>query len=147
MAIKLRSGIRLEGEEQIAKNLKGFITETESAAGNILEEGAEILKKEAQGRAPGPTGRKSGKYPHPPGTLQDSIDIGWVYHGKGKVGIKVGIAENEYFKQEDKFYARFVEFGTKKMLAQPFMRPTLVTSRAKVRKLIIEGLKKELGFE
>jgi len=147
MAIKLKSGIKFEGEELIAKNLKAFILDTESAAGNILEEGAEILKKEARGRAAGPTGRKSGKYPHPPGTLKDSIDIGWVYHGKGKVGIKVGIAENEYFKQEDKFYARFVEFGTQKMLAQPFMRPTLVKSRAKIRKLVIERLRKEMGFE
>lgn len=147
MAIKLRSSLKLEGEDLILKNLKSFIMETESASGEVLEEGAEILKKDAQQRAPGPTGRKYGKHPHPPGTLKDSIEIGWVYRGKGKVGIKVGIAENEYFKQEDKFYARFVEFGTSKMLAQPFMRPTLVKNRAKIRKLVLEQLKKRVGLE
>lgn len=146
MAIRLKSGIKLEGEETIAKNLKSFIVDTESAAGGVLEEGAEELQAEARGRAAGPTGRKYGKYQHPPGTLKDSIQVGWVYHGKGKVGIKVGIAENEYFKQEDKFYARFVEFGTQKMLAQPFMRPTLVKSRSKIRKLVIERMKEELGL-
>lgn len=144
MAIKLKSSLKFEGEEQILKNLKTFIGDAESAAAVVLEEGAEILKNEAVSRAPGPTGRKSGKYPHPPGTLKNSIQTGWVYRGKGKVGIKVGIAENEYFKLEDKFYARFVEFGTSKMLAQPFMRPTLVKNRAKVRKLVLERLKKEL---
>lgn len=146
MATKLRSSLRFEGEEQILKNLKGFIESTESTAEEVLQEGAEILKNDARKKAPGPTGRKYGKYKHPPGTLKNSIAVGYVTRGKGRIGIRVGIAENEYFKQEDKFYARFVEFGTQKMLAQPFMRPTLKQNRSKIRKLILNHMKKELGL-
>lgn len=148
MGFKLNSSITFEGEEQIAKKLSEFYADTESSAEDILQEGAEILKEDARKRAPvSDQGRRYGKHKHPPGTLRDSIEVGTIRRTSGKIGIKVGIAKNQYFTGEDKFYARFVEFGTSKMLAHPFMRPALVRQRAKIRRLAIDQLKKELGLE
>jgi HK97 gp10 family phage protein len=158
MGFKINSSINLEGEDKIFKKLDEFYADTESSAEDILDEGAEILKKDARARAAvSDKGRQYGKYKHPPGTMKDAIEVGRVRRTSGKIGIKVGIATNKYFTQEDKFYPRFVEFGhhvvNKKgqvvgeALAQPFMRPALVRNRAKIRALAITRLKKELGLE
>ncbi len=54
-----------------------------------------------------------------PGTLKKSIRYQMVKKG-AKVQV---IAGNRYA-----FYARFVEFGTAKMVARPFLRPSLESS-------------------
>lgn len=48
---------------------------------------------------------------------------------EGVVGVKKGKA----------FYAKFIEFGTSKMAAQPFIRPALLNNKREVVKLIMSG--------
>ena len=94
--------------------------------------GAAVIRREARERAPRYAGQVAAGHP-PPGTLKRSIYsaqarrlsslLQQVYHvgvvsGKRvkKSGRKSGRAPNAY-------YWRFVEFGTVKMAARPFLRP------------------------
>ena len=140
----LRSNIKLEGDDKVLKKLKAFIAEADSVAGDILTEAAEMLADEARKLAPGPTGQKYGKYKHPPGTLKKSIQVGEVRRKNGKVTQAVGVTKNSYFSQDDGYYARFQEFGTKDMPASPYMRPAEVKTRPKIRKHVNDKLKEEL---
>lgn len=162
---KIKSSIKIEGEDKVLEALKEFINDTESEAGNILLKGAEMLKAEARALAPvSKTGKTKGKYQHPPGTLRDSIEVGEVRRKKGRISAAVGIAENKYFTQgnNNQWYARWVEFGTNNrivknyygnkgveknvgpMPASPFMRPALVKTKRRIRALVRDRLKEEL---
>ncbi|MEO6147018.1 MAG: HK97-gp10 family putative phage morphogenesis protein [Sulfuriferula sp.] len=94
--------------------------------------GAVVIKDEAKQRAPNYTGPVSQGHP-PPGTLKRSIIMKQIPEKSGQyfqtfyVLVRHG---KKYQKQgkkgnlsQDAFYWRFIEFGTAKMAAQPFMRP------------------------
>lgn len=145
MSFKLNSGIRLEGLEDIEDRLIEFLDDTESAGEDILQEAAEILEQDAKKRAAvSEQGQRYGQHKHPPGTMRDAIEVGYVSRGKRCISVKVGIAKNSYFTGDDKFYPRMVEFGTSKMVAQPYMRPALVRKRSKVRRHVMTRLQEEV---
>lgn len=60
---------------------------------------------------------------------------------KGKTG-KVGA-----YNPKDPFYWRFVEFGTSKMPAKPFMRPAFEQSKDRATSEVIKTLKDEIFSE
>jgi len=41
----------------------------------------------------------------------------------------------------EQYYASFIEFGTSKMAATPFLRPAIEMSRAKAKRIIMSALK------
>lgn len=115
-----------------------LLKEIHSNTPEAFIDGAKLLLKAAQARAP----RRSG-------TLSDSGYIG--IEGKStyrrkkvhnkevkapKGGAVVGFAA---------FYARFVEFGTSKRAAQPFMRPALDELKHKIGNKVVESLGRKLG--
>jgi HK97 gp10 family phage protein len=59
--------------------------------------------------------------------------------------IKSPMKENEVFVGLAVFYAPYVEFGTVRSNAQPFLRPALDMSRGKVLTLLWDGFKYYLG--
>lgn len=101
--------------------------------------GASVIKKEAAARAPVYTGSVSQGHP-PPGTLKRSVyqkaikELSNLTKQTFFVGVRKG---KKYQKQgkkgnlsQDAFYARFVEFGTSKMPARPFMRPAFEAKKS-----------------
>jgi HK97 gp10 family phage protein len=93
--------------------------------------GAAVIRDEARVRAPVYTGPIEQGHPQP-GTLRKSIilkairerssrttKVAFVLVRHGKKYEKVG----KRGRNLDAFYWRFVEYGTKKMAARPFMRP------------------------
>jgi len=95
--------------------------------------GGKVIRDEAKAKAPVFTGKVSQGHP-PPGTLRRAIALGRsnrssgpgkeVYHvfvrnaATSSKGRKVAVGG-----KFDAYYWRFVEFGTSKMAARPFMRP------------------------
>lgn len=145
MSFQLKSGIKLEGIDDIRDAMVEFLEDTESAGEEILDEAAAILRDDAKKRAAvSQEGQKYGQYKHPPGTMRDAIEIGYVSRGKRCISVKVGIAKNSYFTGDDRFYPRMVEFGTSKMVAQPYMSPALVRKRSKIRKHVMSRLQEEV---
>lgn len=91
--------------------------------------GAAVIRKEARQRAPVYTGDVQGNHP-PPGTLKKSVYqsqrrnlsslVKQVFH----VGVRTGKGlKDKAGRSVDAYYWRFVEFGTSKMAARPFLRP------------------------
>jgi HK97 gp10 family phage protein len=161
----MKSNISITGIENVIAKYNAFVKDTNSKVGPILQTAAEILKTEARARAPvSKSGKKGGKWRHPPGTLRDSIHVGEVFFTRTGVSAAVGIKTNQFFTQAptNMWYARWVEFGTRErtvknwyghkglahssgvMPAQPFMRPAFKVNKAKLRNIIRYRLEEEL---
>ena len=89
-----------------------------------VREGAKEIRKEAQNRAPvgsvghqvGKKGRKSYISNVRPGHLKRNIKIRIAKTSKGE-------AKGYVYVSWKAFYGRFLEYGTKRMSAKPFLRP------------------------
>ncbi len=71
------------------------------------------------------------------GALQTSITKGEVADGKILVGPS---------QQGPAFRAHFVEYGTSKMSAQPFMRPTFEREKSRIESILSEEIRRGLGI-
>lgn len=126
----------LLGQQAVINALKDFHSETlENKIKEAMKEGAEIIAADARSRAPVGT-----REPRPGvgvGRLKASIKAGKVKGGKGKrLGVRVeadypknaGTRKNKTAKQaagSKEYYAFAIEYGTRKMPAQPFLAPAL----------------------
>lgn len=93
-----------------------------------LREAGEIVKEAILQEAP----RRTGK-------LRESIE-------RSGVRTEDGIKHVEVGPGKEGFYGKFVEFGTVKMKAKPFMAPGFENSKARALEKIAEELKKGLGL-
>lgn len=118
--------------------------------------GAAVIRKEAQSRAPVYTGEVAAGHP-PPGTLKRSIvqkqikelssadkqtffvtvRKGKQYRGQGKKGNL----------SQDAYYGSWVEFGTSKMAAKPYMRPAFEAKKNEAVEAIRAYLAKRIPEE
>lgn len=64
---------------------------------------------------------------HYPGMLRDSIKVRAMKARRGAVGVVVQTRDGDYRGQT--FYGAFIEYGTSKMDAQPYMRPAFDTKK------------------
>ena len=134
-----RETVKVEGLAQLAKALREL---PDRVAKNGLRvavySGAKVIRDEARLRAPKAT-MSLGPLQPPPGTLKRSVIMKHipelsnltrqtffvtVRHGKKyrKQGKKGNLSQ-------DAWYWRFVEFGSSKMRARPFLRPALEAKR------------------
>lgn len=123
--------VEVHGLKELADALRALPAELASKNGGPLAKSlraaGNLIRDEAKRRAPVLEGES--KY-RKPGTVRDAIrtrrdriqapgaaETFEVYVKQAK-GAKRGT-----FSKDDPFYWRFVEFGTKKMAAEPFLRP------------------------
>ena len=94
--------------------------------------GAKVIRDEARSRAPKAAQSLGPKQP-PPGTLKRSVIMKHIRElsGGGRQTFYVLVRHGKKFRNQgkrgnlsqDAWYWRFVEFGTVKMSARPFLRP------------------------
>jgi HK97 gp10 family phage protein len=119
--------------------------EVEKRAMGRLEKAGEVVADKARGLVPAPPSSKMiSRPPHGkpwteriPGTLKKSIRVRRL-DGDPKLDVRVYAGA----RQSDKltaYYAHFVEFGTVKMKAQPFLRPALSKSRSAIKNIVENG--------
>ncbi|MGL4640670.1 MAG: HK97-gp10 family putative phage morphogenesis protein [Shewanella sp.] len=104
--------------------------------------GAKVIQKEAQARAPvGTKPHKLGKNGETvqPGNLKRSIVTRRVKKTTFDARYDVDIRKS---KRRGAFYGRFLEYGTKFMAAQPFMRPALSVAGESAKNAAIDALRK-----
>jgi len=104
---------------------------------NALAAGARLVRDEARRRAPVLSPENSRRAPYrQPGTVRKAISVRTSKDARreGNVGVFVNVrparkgaagARNP----QDPFYWRFLEFGTKKMAARPFLQPATAQLR------------------
>ena len=125
-------GARLIGLAKLQKKLKAMPTEAKISIQSALEQSADEIVELAKSLVPKDTG-----------DLRDSI--GWTYGKVPRGAITLGkvfasklatdLTITVYAGNSEAYYARWVEFGTQKMAAQPYFYPAYraLRKRAKSR--------------
>ena len=147
--------VRIEGLDTLFKKLTEMPdAERRKIMRRAANAGAIVFRDEARQRAPKYDKKPKGKEHPPPGTLKRSIITKYIpkesdrfsatYYvtvRRGKKYRKQGVRGN---LSQDAFYAQFVEYGTSKMTARPFMRPAFEAKKKeaaeKMVAKIIEGI-------
>ena len=109
-----------------------------------LRDAYKIYIKEAKARCPkGDVDRLYGKYPHKKGNLRRSISFKWLRAPQGSARVIVGprSGKNEKF---DGYYGKFVEQGTSKLQAKPFMKPAFLSKKGAMEQAIERKLEQGL---
>ena len=152
-----RETFKIEGLAELGKVLREL---PERVARNGLRvsvyAGAKVVRDEARARAP-KAAQSLGPNQPPPGTLKRSVIMKHipelssltrqtffvtVRHGKKyrKQGKKGNLSQ-------DAWYWRFVEFGTRKMRARPFLRPALEAKRREAGQAMTDRLSERIEME
>ena len=118
--------------------------------------GARVVQKEIQSQAPVSTGPVSKGHP-PPGTLKRSIVQKQIkeYSSLFKQTFFVAVRRGKKYQKQgkggnlsqDAFYAAWVEWGTSKMTARPFMRPGWEASKERAMQALKDYLEKRIPLE
>lgn len=97
----------------------------------MVNAGATVIKNEARAMAPVDTGalRQSIIQKHIPEKSNKFVQTYYVTVRSGPRFKKIGGKLTRITGAPDAFYWRFLEFGTKKMAAKPFMRPAFETRK------------------
>jgi len=123
--------ITLEGMEDILDRLKELGQRAAPAENQALYAGAKIVRDNASRRAP----RSAGTKEH----LADNIAISEPKQDENSKYVEVG-------PKAPFFYGKFLEYGTSKMTARPFMGPAKAESKKQVLETIRQTLKAGLNL-
>ena len=136
----MRIEASLEGAEEVMQKLRELSkTTVQKKVKKAVADGADMVRDEAKRLVPTDTGR-----------LRDSIIARTAKRGISGIVIAdypkdAGVRKSKTRKQAEgakEYYAFAVEYGTRHMAAQPFMRPAMLNKREEVGKLI-EGALEE----
>lgn len=123
--------IEITGINEMLAKIEKLGKNVEKIKKKALSKGAEVLKTEISQNAV----RSSTHAKH----LADNIEIS---------DVKVGSDGLEYLlvgPTKEYFYGKFLEFGTVKMRARPFMEPALLSKKQEVLEKIAEEIRSELN--
>lgn len=119
--------MKLDGMAELQRQIKQMDKKiSDSTTEKALQQSAGLLKEKIETTAP-----------YRKGTLSESIIMSDVKDGQINVGPD---------QQGKAFYGHFLEFGTSKMPAQPFMGPVYENNKTKVQEIMTDVIKKELGI-
>jgi HK97 gp10 family phage protein len=121
--------ISLDGLEELVEELQKTGRAAGRAENAALRAGGEVIKNGMSKRAP----RSKINKPH----LADNIEVSNVKKKDAEKYIEIGPGK-------DFFYGQFVELGTSKMRAQPFMAPTMAEDGDKATEAMAWQLRKVL---
>ena len=120
--------MKLEGMENLLNEIEKLGKTGSRMENKALREAGDVVKEAIQKETP----IRSGK-------LKESITVSRVKNKDGAKRVEVG-------PNKDVFYSRFVEFGTVKMKANPFMARGYETSKENAMETIEKKLKEGLGL-
>jgi HK97 gp10 family phage protein len=120
------SELRIAGMDELLQRLEQLGEQSESIKEKALEEGAEVIRSEVASRAP----RSNISHDHMADGIITNIKDSTAVIGPGA----------EYY------YSHFLEFGTKKMAAKPFMGPAFESKKVAAKEKMAEVIREELGL-
>ncbi|WP_426450665.1 HK97-gp10 family putative phage morphogenesis protein [Paenibacillus sp. S-38] len=127
--------MKLEGMEELVKRLQEMGRKGAVIERSALQAGAEVIRRAASERAP----RSHDSGPH----LADNITISKIKSSQGMKYVLVGPqkGDNSVF-----FYGKFLEWGTSKMAARPFLGPVAAEKQGEVIQQMKQAIKDGLGL-
>ena len=139
---------KITGLDELKKNLKKVSDDIAYKGGrSALRSAANVIRKEAKLRA------EKLDDPTTPEKIADNLVVRWDRENFKKTGnpsFMVGVQGGAKGKAKrkgkggDTFYWRFLEFGTAKMAAKPFMRPAMDAKQQEAVDKFVEAYKHQL---
>ena len=130
--------MQVNGMDEMLRALEGMGRNIEQVKKKAIKESSEILRAEIERNAN--THRSTANDRH----LADSIVISDVLPGAdGQPYVLVGPEKDS---PDQFFYGKFVELGTVKMRARPYIEPALISKKDAVLEDIAAHIKSELDF-
>ncbi|MBE3590006.1 MAG: HK97 gp10 family phage protein [Firmicutes bacterium] len=129
MAGAVRFRVKVEGGDLIARRLAVLGEKAAAVVDEAAMAGAEVIREGASRRAPVRTGALQEHIITQPGEEQSP----------GRAEVLIG-------PDKERFYGLFVELGTSKMAARPFLRPALDEDRHLAEAAVAAALKEVLGL-
>jgi HK97 gp10 family phage protein len=129
---------------KLAAKLDSITKAAEESVRPAAQAGAQVFYDEVRQRVPvsaKPHSTKGKKQTFNPGTLRSAVYQAFANKesGDGKAMYRIS------WNKTHAFYGRFVEFGTSKMAAKPFLRPAYDAARAKALKAVQERMAAEVN--
>ena len=142
--------VKISGFSELEQAMQQFAIRVEkNIANGMVRAGAVVIQKEASQRAPVSDG------PHLLGTGNRQM---WIVPGSLKKGVRVrkapvrmanGMVTWWVYIRKSLWYWKFVEFGTQKMSARPFIRPAYESMKMaaieRMRQYAAARIEKEAG--
>ncbi|WP_373844768.1 HK97-gp10 family putative phage morphogenesis protein [Clostridium sp.] len=122
--------IELTGVDEILNKLQQMGTNINRLENKALKNAAEPVLQDAKANVPVRTGK-----------LKKGLKITNVKKKQGVKYILVGVDRGD---NSEIFYGKFVEFGTSKMSARPFLQPAYEKNKDNIQKTIANTLKEGL---
>jgi HK97 gp10 family phage protein len=119
----------IAGQKELTKALRGLPVKVQkNVIRQAMRAGMKLVQEEAKRVAPvGETG-----------DLKSAIKIRAGKTRRGSIAIEVRVGEGDF--KGDQYYAAFLEYGTSRMPAKPFLRPALDQAGPKARAVAMEKL-------
>lgn len=122
--------MKLHGVDGLMRNLRAAQASlNDRAQRRILLNAGEIVARRARDLAPVQTG-----------TLRDSIHVSFARPDEMSFSIRDSGVRVFIGPSADVFYAPYIEFGTWKRQAHPFMRPAFDQTEDEVRRALAQGI-------
>lgn len=128
--------MNLDGMDRISSRLEKMGKEGVKIGNKGLEQGANAIITEAKNILNSNGSVRTGK-------LKKGLKISKVKKKGNKKYIQAGIQRDD---NSEIFYGKFLEFGTSRMSARPFLVPAYYSKKEEAKKIIINELKKGLGI-
>lgn len=116
----MKISVKVRGDKEIDKKLKQLAKKNPEALKDVISKSVILIQGKAKDKAPVDTGR-----------LQNSIVFEVKKTKKGYTG-KVGTSLE---------YAPYVEMGTSRMNARPYLMPAMTESRSDIKRFLIAAIK------
>ena len=133
--------INVDGMEELMQRLKQMGDKTGKIENNAIKKAASIVQESASRKAP--RSLKISKNNYGRGHLSDNIGISSVKNKEGYRYVEVGPQKAD---RSPYYYGKFLEWGTSKMKARPFMQPAYEENKKEILDTIKEELKGGLGI-
>ncbi len=122
----MASRVTIEGVKEVTARLEKINQTATNAVEQALLNSALMVERDAKIKVPVDTGR-----------LRNSLTHATEGFGSQEPAVRVGTNVH---------YAKFVEFGTSKQSAQPYLYPALIENKSKILNELAKAMKKGCGL-
>lgn len=124
--------MELDGMDNLIRKIEDMGKAGTRIENKALKKAGELIVEEAKNNVPFRKGK-----------LKEGLKVSGVRKKNGNKFVLAGIQKGDNSKI---FYGKFLEFGTSKMKARPFMGPAYESKKEEAKEVIKDELRKGLGL-
>ncbi|WP_416044896.1 HK97-gp10 family putative phage morphogenesis protein [Clostridium tyrobutyricum] len=125
----MSSDIKVEGMSELIEKLEAKNARFNTIENRALKLGAEPILEDM---------KNTNSFKNRSGNLKKALAVGKIKTKNGVKSIKIGVSGGD---NSSAYYGKFVEFGTSKMPAKPFIEPAFEKHKGEVIEIIKQEIK------